>query len=497
VITSKARIAAASAIGIGIAGDLLLRGAWYLGFVGLVFLMLGVAWAVTSGAPGSVSRALVLGLTALAATGLILRDEPMLYFFNFVAVLTGLALLAWLPLGRSFARFRVRDALRAWSAAVFASIANGPSTLVREPHWPRPVSTGDRRVRSLAVGTLLAVPPVFVVGALLAEADPAFGSFLTAWPDLGLENAVGHILMAGAIAWPTAGWLRGTVEPALATRTTRYGTPSRLDFFGLVPALYGLAAVIAAYLAFQARALFGGAAYVERTAGLTYAEYARRGFFELLTVTALVLAVLLCADHLLERRSEGAERRFRVTGWTLILLLGVLMLSALQRMWVYVSYYGFSETRLYATAGMTWVGMAMGWFGVTILRGRRSRFGIGLLVASAGWVATLNLIDPGSVVVKVNLERALAGAGFDAEYHRTLSADAIPTLVAGASRLDALSCESLVAGLHERWQYRWDADPGRDWREWTLPRSRARKLLDHPVGILTSRYCTSSSPLTS
>lgn len=488
---TRARIAAASALAAGAAGDVLLRGpGWYLGFVGLVFLVLGAAWAANAGREGLAPRSLILALTAFAATGLILRDAGTLYFYDLVAILTGGALVAWLPLGRSLSRFRIRDAWRAWGVAFLASVAGAPATLFRDPNWDRPTAFGEHRFRAAAVGVVLAVPPLFAVSALLGQADPAFGSFLTAWPDVGLANAAGHLAIVGAIAWPTAGWLRGTMVPTLRRPSLPVAPPSRLDFLGLVPALYGLAAVIAAYLVFQARALFGGAAYVEATVGLTYADYARRGFFELLMVTALVLVVLLLADHLLDRRTDGAERRFRVTGWTLIVLLGVLMLSALQRMWVYVSFFGLSDTRLYATAGMAWVGVALAWFGATILRGRRSRFGVGLLVASAAWVGTLNVLDPEAVVVRVNLARALGGAEFDIPYHATLSADAVPALLGAADRLAPPRCAALLEALRPRWTG--GTEEAVDWRAWNLPRARARALLAPPLEALQAAHCHSS-----
>jgi hypothetical protein len=43
------------------------------------------------------------------------------------------------------------------------------------------------------------------------------------------------------------------------------------------------------FVVIQVRYLFGGAGRVAATAGLTHTEYARRGFFELVTVTALAL----------------------------------------------------------------------------------------------------------------------------------------------------------------------------------------------------------------
>lgn len=490
---ARARLATALAVALGAAGDVLLREEWYLGFVGFILLLLGAAWALTAGRTGLLQRSLLLAGSGLAAVGLILRDAQTLYLYDFLALLTGLALVAWLPLGRGLGRLRFRDPLRAWWASFRAVLGGALATLIVEPRWPRPLAKADRRLRSATIGVVLAVPPVFVVSALLAEADPAFKNFIVAWPDLGLENVAGHLLMAGAIAWPVAGWLRGTVHPTLPRPDRPTAGLSRLDFAGLMPVLYGLGSVITLYLTFQARGLFGGAAYVEATSGLTYAEYARRGFFELLTVTALVLGILLLSDHLLDRREAGADRRFRVTGWALILLLGVLMLSALQRMWVYVSYFGFSDTRLYATAGMAWVGMAVAWFGATILRGRRSRFGIGLLVASAGWVAALNVIDPEAVVVRVNLGRALVGAEFDVNYHAHLSADAVPALLTASRQLPAATCTNIIDKVYARWTARLEAD---DWRSWSLPRARVRRVVaDRPVESLRQEYCgTSPTP---
>ncbi|MEP6744635.1 MAG: DUF4173 domain-containing protein, partial [Gemmatimonadota bacterium] len=209
-------------------------------------------------------------------------------------------------------------------------------------------------------------------------------------------------------------------------------------------------------------------------------------------VTAIVLGLLLLGDWVLDRREGEAARRFQTAGWALLALLGVLMSSALQRMWVYVSYYGLSDTRLYATAGMVWVGVALGWFGWTILRGRRARFGIGLLVASAGWIAALNVLNPEAVVVRVNLARALAGSEFDIPYHAYLSADAVPALVDAAEQLPAAACGPLVAKLHEVWTKR--SGEGLDWRTWSLPTARARRLLDHSIESLQRDHCPAFIP---
>ena len=50
-------------------------------------------------------------------------------------------------------------------------------------------------------------------------------------------------------------------------------------------------AVFAAFLVAQAAVIFGGHDYLQRTTGLTYAEYVHQGFGQLTVATALTLLV--------------------------------------------------------------------------------------------------------------------------------------------------------------------------------------------------------------
>jgi hypothetical protein len=487
----RARLALVIALVLGVAGDLLFRADRFgLGFVGWIGLAAGSAialgWEPLGGAR-SRDRLVALVVVCLAALGLVLRDAPTLTFYNVVAILTAAALATWPSLGRSIARFRVRDLVRAVGRSTGAALIGTLFLTLRDVEWDRALRSDAHRFRVLTVGTLLAAPPVLIVAGLLGEADPMFGEFLTSWQRLGLEEVAGHVILAGMIAWPTAGWFRAQlIHPTISGRSL-FAPPARIDFLGVAPALYAIVGLLAAFLGLQTRALFGGAEYVEATAGLTYAEYARSGFFELIAVTAIVLGLLLVGDWALDRSASDATRRYRTAGWALVALLGVLMASALHRMWVYVSFFGLSDTRLYATAGMAWVGMALAWFGWTILRGTRARFGVGLLVVSAGWIATLNLINPERVVVQVNLARALAGKEFDVPYHLTLSPDATLALIEAADRLPPASCDALISGLKGRFGHRQEVLL--DWRNWSLPLSQADRALRGPADVRSGQIC--------
>src|SRR5205823_3431807 len=101
-------------------------------------------------------------------------------------------------------------------------------------------------------------------------------------------------VVIGLIAWPVAGWLRhlllaGEWGDPLAGR----GPLVSIGRIELVVVLGALDALFLAFVLVQFRYFFGGANLVETSATLTYSEYARRGFFELVYVAALVLPTLL------------------------------------------------------------------------------------------------------------------------------------------------------------------------------------------------------------
>ncbi|HEY0099981.1 MAG TPA: DUF4173 domain-containing protein [Pyrinomonadaceae bacterium] len=231
--------------------------------------------------------------------------------------------------------------------------------------------------------------------------------------------------------------------------------------------------LFACFVVVQFRYFFGGAARVMSITELTYAEYARRGFFELAWVAGLVLPLLLITHALLQRRDRpaAAERIFRPLAGTQVALLFVIMASAMARMRLYQSEYGLTELRLYTTAFMLWLGLVFVWFTWTVLvRSRREGFACGALVAAFLTVGLLHLLNPDAYIVRANAAHARAGRAFDAAYAASLSADAVPPLI---SAMPSLSREERCLVARELSQ-RWSRSVfDEDWRAWNLARSRA------------------------
>jgi len=229
------------------------------------------------------------------------------------------------------------------------------------------------------------------------------------------------------------------------------------------------------FVVVQLRYFFGGASVVVATEGLTYASYAREGFFQLVAASALVLPILLGADHLVRGGTSTQLRIFRQLSGLLLALLAVVMASALGRMRLYVAEFGLSTDRLYATAFMVLLIGVFAWFAWTMMRGSRERFAFGALMQAFAVLAGLHVLNPSAFIVRHNLSRPTDSHPFDARYATTLGADAVPALVEALPRLDSNDRCLVVTRLLDRWV---DGEHARaDWRTWNWSRSRARALL--------------------
>jgi len=270
-------------------------------------------------------------------------------------------------------------------------------------------------------------------------------------------------------------------------------------------------ALFAAFVIVQLRYFFGGDALVQATAGMSYADYARRGFFELVTVSTLVLPVVLSANALLRRDTPRAEAVYRALSGTLLVLLAVIMYSAVARMRLYESAYGLSEDRLYATVFMAWLAIVFVWFATTVLRGRERTFTPGVLASGWATLIALNVANPSAYVARFNIARADQGKEVDVRYIARLGADAAPALAGYLARervtvpagwvipstdsanqavmLPASSVLQPVNGARESADYAerceaarrllhdWGPSIQADWRSWTVSSGRARRAV--------------------
>jgi len=429
-------------------------------------------------------------LTLLAlpfAAGIAWRDSPVLKGLDVAAVLLMLSAPALLAVAGSLRRASITQWAWASLSATAATLSESSSLLSRDIEWEAVRRGGwARHAVAAGRGIVIAAPIVTVFGGLLLAADAAFQGIVSRSVQVIPQDLARHICFTALGAWIVGGYLRGTIAgqpsappPVRRPATLRLGIVEVGVVLGLIDLLF------LAFVIVQFRYFFGGAERVLNSTTLTYAEYARHGFFELVTVAALVLPLLLLAHWLLQAERGAHERIFHALAGLQLALLSVIMVSALQRMRLYQREYGLTELRLYTTAFMGWLAVVFVWFAVTVPRGRRDHFAIGALAAGLLTIGVLHALNPDALIARINTSRAASGRRFDAAYATRLSADAVPVLVEALPSLQGQDRCTVERALRDRWSRPEHADR----RAWSLAREGAWRAVGERQVTLRATAC--------
>lgn len=475
---TTARTIALAAIVLGVAGDLLLRVVWGLNAALWFAALAGVAlWARRSGRGGSWTAEWYWFVPALSGALLLaFRDSGPVRFLNLVMVLLSLT-LPMLHHRLVNLRSALPSDLVMAAARMALTVLAAPFQLAPElVERGRGESPGVRRARAVVGGLLVGIPIALVFSGLFAQADPVLRTALEGLWDWRIEQLIEHAMVFGVCAWFAAG-----ISRALALRAARdstrfvFAAPFTPPVTSVVTVLATTAAAFLLFVGSQAGQLFAGADLIVTTPGLSYAKHAKDGFFELLVVSTLVLPLSYASEWFTEKAPVEGRTSLRSTQIVLLILVFLVMLSAAYRMKLYVGAYGLTEERLYGSALMLWLAIVAAGFGATVLRGRRRSFTRVVVGASFAAVGSLNAVNPGALIARVNLGRYEAGRPFDAAYAATLGADAIPALERALGSLPAADrCTILNA-----WRGRRLPD---GWRSASYGLLRAKRALARQTG---------------
>jgi hypothetical protein len=457
----------AAAVVLGILGDLVLYGRplglnvalFALTFVALLAVLLRVGRAPLH--QGRRWMALPLLVFAFA---FVWHTSTLLVATNLLAIAGAVTLGALRRTQHSPVRAEVGEYAAAGASAGFAAFGGAVHLLHRDVPWSEAqAALRGTRSASIARGLAIGLPLVVLFGGLFVAADAVFQHLVSsAIPSV--PNLPMHVVIACVIAWPVAGLLRDLVA---AREDARLLPPEKLlerrfslGVTEVAIALGALNVLFAVFVAVQARYFFGGRALVQAREHLSYATYARHGFFELVAVSALVLVVIVGANALVRSTTV------RALSVVLVALELVVAVSALQRLRLYEHEYGLTELRIWATGVVLWLICVFLWLCVTTLRGR-GRFAVGALVLGFAATAALNVVSPDALIARTNLSRP----HIDTAYLARLSDDAVPTLVSGLVSLRP----DLRADLARRLLARSEDNGGL--LGWNASRSRALTVL--------------------
>lgn len=449
------------------------------------------------------SLLLLLPVLFFAAMTL-LRQEPLSLFLSFVCTLGLMALLTVSFLGGYWPRYSLTDYVAKFAGLIGsllarplmfrsemkkAAAAEAPMEVEKTPS-----RAGRKRFWAILRGVLIALPIVAVFAALLSSADLVFAQRLNEFAKLfRLEKLPEYLFRAIYILIGAYALAGAFLHAALKSQDEKAaGTEKSLvpQFLGFTEAAVVLGAVVllfAIFVVIQFQYFFGGQTNIG-VQGYTFSEYARRGFGELVAVAFFSLLLFLGLSAIVTRQSRNQRRAFSALGIGMVALVGVMLVSAFQRLLLYEAAYGFSRLRMYTHIFMIWLGVLLAAVVVLELLRRERLFPLAALLASIAFAATLVLTNVDGSIVRQNVRRATLGEGLDVPYLASLSTDSVPALVQAyrSTALPAATQEAAAAVLACQ-AYRTSNQPKPDWRAFTLTRFWSEAALK-PVQASLKQY---------
>jgi hypothetical protein len=296
-------------------------------------------------------------------------------------------------------------------------------------------------------------------------------------------------VFALGIAWLVGGLLAVAARGIPAVEASSLGAaapPTTIGvsrWLGATEALVVLVAVdlvVGLFVGLQLAYLFGGLDTLAAV-GITYSDYARRGYFELIAAAALAGALLVFLEYQVVART----RAYVAAAIGLVLLTLVVLASAALRMQLYQDAYGWTELRLYVVVSIVAMAATLAAMALFLASDRTRWLGHAMVVIGVVALVGLNLMAPAAFVAERNLQRVIepglvppdGEATLDADYLAVLPDDAIPVLVAALPHLPARDAERIHASLLQRQAELAEEPAYASAFAWNLGRERAKEAL--------------------
>ncbi|HEY3113637.1 MAG TPA: DUF4173 domain-containing protein [Gemmatimonadaceae bacterium] len=415
--------------------------------------------------------AILLTWATLLSLGLAITTNSFIQFLVVIsdAMLLGLAIVvvgteSWRALSaKLLATVPFLAPFRVWRATAYETADT-----------PRSVSSP--RARSLIKGTLLSAPLVIVLIVLMGSADPVIRwatDRISAWlPDWSFPPRVLFFFLVLSI---TLG------ANSIASRQINAKLPElpglgRTSVVGLTEQrmmLWSAAIVLWIFVALQISYLIHPPP-VAIDSGVTFAEYARRGFGELSFAATIVGAIILILEYARPSDTSGKDRTLLMRlELALLFALEFVLFSAFRRVILYEQAYGFTTARLFAQAYMVVMSLALIALAIEVARGSISiAFGRRVAEIALGVFTVLVFWNYEAWIVNRNIDRAVESGKFDLDYARRLSGDPIPALVSRRRELGPELAANIEASIV--------CAPGsrnRRWFEWNRSADARREAL--------------------
>lgn len=356
-----------------------------------------------------------------------IRANEFLTFLNICALLSLLLLLAYQLTGTPTFLMKLRDYLLLVTLVPLRMLGRAYFTVSLIGQSYSDLVHRDTLIRIIK-GAVMSVPILIIFGFLFSQADLVFSQFLNHLVNIQIsDRTLGYSVLLTLAFIATMSFLSYIFFPKPIPQTLPPELPNTrrksdrgietLVFLGLISTLFLV------FIGFQITYLFGGETNI-MNAGFTYAEYARRGFWELLAVAILSLVVLLASEKYANAESRR-DKRFLIPALLLIIEVIIVIVSAFKRLSLYIDTYGMTELRFYVCGFIILLFALFTLLAIKFIQSKSEQFfTFTTLLSNIVFLIGINIVNPDAYILKVNLEQYGLTGKIDILYAGSLSTDA-------------------------------------------------------------------------
>lgn len=326
--------------------------------------------------------------------------------------------------------------------------------------------------KKVGLGIAISLPILFVVLNLLISADSQFEQLIGGIPQwFQVINAERIIRLIIILIYTFAffGFMQILFKRQVnINKQQMNGHLFKIDGVIAITVLIIINAVYLLFNLVQFRYFFSGTLQAD----LTFAEYARKGFFELLFVTLINLSITVIVLTFVNRATSFMRRATQIMLTILVLASTVMLSSAFLRLSMYEDAYGFTFTRVLAHSFMIFLVVIFTYTLVKIWVEKLSLFHF-YFITSLIYYTVIAIIDLDKIVVKENMNRYELSDKIDVHYLNQLSYTGVQGLInlykmdEDIPELKKVLLERKKEAIAER----------RSWQSYNLKREQAFKEL--------------------
>ena len=417
----------------------------------------------------------------LLSAAFALHSNPVLLVLNFILI-PPLLLLQTTLLVYRYEWSKVRFVVRFLGRLLRQIFDNAPKVFLEVVSLAkiadRITPEKHKTLKNIFIGLIISVPLLVIVIALLTEADIVFQNLIAnVLKSLEFIGSIPFAERVGVIGIITV-LLFGYLTVVLKAKVERISESVERDSGAWDATIVAtvLVMVNVVYILFcviQFTYLFGGEGVIRSIPDYTYAEYARRGFSELILVTVINLSILLIGLHF--TKNDGKlDRVVRTLRCLLVLCTAIMLYSAHLRLKLYEEAYGYTYARIFAH---TFIGLLFILFLLTLYKLWRRELPLVKAFAIAALLAytTLNYVNVDAIIARKNIDRYFRSGKIDLDYLQELSYDAIPELTRLSVDSDGdMAAKTVAVFLRDKGAELHSESP---WQSYNFSKTRAKRIL--------------------